>query len=89
MSSTQLTLRGLRDHPPEIRNAIYEAACVFNGKKLELIKPLWQDPELYNDAMHFFIKSNTYVLHDGNAWNFGDMSADTIACIQRLHIIIE
>jgi hypothetical protein len=89
MSSTQMTMRGLRDYPPEIRNGIYKAACAFDGKMPDLIKALRQDPELYKDAMHVFLKSNTYILHDKNGWTFGDMGAKTVASIQRLHLIVE
>lgn len=78
--------RNLRNLPPEVRNLIYQAALVWNGKTPALLAALRADPMLYQEAMTVFCQINTFCLSDRSKES--PMSASAMSKIKKLDIDI-
>jgi hypothetical protein len=87
MSSTPLSDKGLYAFAPEVRDMIFNDVLsgTWYGETHELIHAL-RGSKLYLEAIDIFAKTNTYRLHEGNRWTFGDMPQAAINTIRNLEI---
>jgi hypothetical protein len=76
--------------PPEVRDQIFRPICIeWAGKMPNLIKALRPDKKLYHEALDIFLKNNTYILHYGNRWTFGDMTKSAVQRFTKIKIVVE